>query len=108
MSACATRGQREAPAVVLHAVIEQARPTPYEVVVAGEGDGVRVEVADRGLPGTSSSPEQCKYIAGHCDAHIAVVENQSQLDKLLKVRAAPLAPTTCPIRSPRRTTSPVR
>ncbi len=36
---------------------------------------------------TSSSPEQCKYIAGHCDAHIAVVENQSQLDKLLKVRA---------------------
>jgi long-subunit acyl-CoA synthetase (AMP-forming) len=36
---------------------------------------------------TSSSAEQCCYIAGHCDADIAVVEDRAQLDKLLRVRA---------------------
>lgn len=35
---------------------------------------------------TTSSAEQCKYIAGHCDAQIVVVEDADQLAKLKKVR----------------------
>ena len=35
---------------------------------------------------TTSSPEQCQYIAGHCDASVVFVEDQSQLDKFLAVR----------------------
>lgn len=36
---------------------------------------------------TTSSPEQLAYIAGHCEAPIAVVENSSYLDRLDQVRA---------------------
>ena len=34
---------------------------------------------------TTSAPEQCQYIAGHCDAQIAVVEDAGQLEKFKKV-----------------------
>jgi long-subunit acyl-CoA synthetase (AMP-forming) len=36
---------------------------------------------------TTSSPEQCEYIANHCDAVAAFVENQEQLAKFLAIRA---------------------
>lgn len=36
---------------------------------------------------TTSSPEQCQYIANHCDAPVVFVENQEQLSKFLAVRA---------------------
>jgi long-subunit acyl-CoA synthetase (AMP-forming) len=36
---------------------------------------------------TTNSPEQCQYIAGHCDASIVFVEDQSQLAKFLEVKA---------------------
>ncbi|MBS1152737.1 MAG: long-chain-fatty-acid--CoA ligase [Myxococcaceae bacterium] len=36
---------------------------------------------------TTSSPEQIEYIAGHCEAPIALVENDQYLEKLLAVRA---------------------
>lgn len=35
---------------------------------------------------TTSSPEQCKYIAGHSEANIAVVENAEQLAKFKEIR----------------------
>jgi long-subunit acyl-CoA synthetase (AMP-forming) len=35
---------------------------------------------------TTSSAEQCRYIADHCEAAVAVVENRAQLEKLLAVR----------------------
>ncbi len=36
---------------------------------------------------TTSTPEQCQYIASHCDAAIAVVEDAEQLAKFVAVRA---------------------
>ena len=36
---------------------------------------------------TTNSAEQCEYIARHCDASVAFVENQEQLAKFLAVRA---------------------
>lgn len=36
---------------------------------------------------TTNSPEQCEYIAKHCDASVAFVENQEQLAKFLAVRS---------------------
>jgi long-chain acyl-CoA synthetase len=36
---------------------------------------------------TTSSPEQVAYIAGHCEAKIALVENEAYLERLLSVRA---------------------
>jgi long-subunit acyl-CoA synthetase (AMP-forming) len=35
---------------------------------------------------TTSSAEQCEYIANHCEASVVFVENQEQLKKLLSVR----------------------
>ncbi len=35
---------------------------------------------------TTSSPEQCQYIAAHCDAAVVFVDDQAQLDKFLQVR----------------------
>jgi long-subunit acyl-CoA synthetase (AMP-forming) len=35
---------------------------------------------------TTSSPEQCQYIASHCDAPVVFVEDQEQLAKFLAVR----------------------
>jgi len=35
---------------------------------------------------TTNSPEQCKYIAGHSEANIAVVENAEQLAKFKEIR----------------------
>lgn len=35
---------------------------------------------------TTSSPEQCEYIANHCEAAVVFVENQVQLAKFLAVR----------------------
>jgi long-subunit acyl-CoA synthetase (AMP-forming) len=35
---------------------------------------------------TTSSPEQCAYIAGHCEAPVVFVEDKSQLAKFLAVR----------------------
>jgi long-subunit acyl-CoA synthetase (AMP-forming) len=35
---------------------------------------------------TTNTPQQCKYIAGHSDSNIAVVENQDQLAKFLEIR----------------------
>ena len=35
---------------------------------------------------TTSSPEQCQYIAGHCEAPVVFVEDQEQLAKFLAVR----------------------
>ena len=35
---------------------------------------------------TTNSPEQCAYIAGHCDASVAVVQNEQQLQKFKEVR----------------------
>ncbi|PRP97534.1 Long-chain-fatty-acid--CoA ligase FadD15 [Enhygromyxa salina] len=34
----------------------------------------------------TNSPEQCQYVAGHCDANIAIVENEEQLAKFLAIR----------------------
>lgn len=42
-----------------------------------------------GLPAgiyTTSSPEQCHYIAQHAECQIAVVENHTQLEKFLEIR----------------------
>ncbi len=36
---------------------------------------------------TTSSPEQVEYIAGHCEAPVALVENETYLDRLESVRA---------------------
>ena len=36
---------------------------------------------------TTSSPEQCEYIAKHCDAVVVFVEDQAQLEKFLQIRA---------------------
>lgn len=35
---------------------------------------------------TTSSPEQIAYVTGHCEAPIALVENEEYLDRLLSVR----------------------
>jgi long-subunit acyl-CoA synthetase (AMP-forming) len=35
---------------------------------------------------TTSSPEQCEYIANHCEAAVAFVENQEHLAKFLGIR----------------------
>ena len=35
---------------------------------------------------TTSSPEQCQYITDHCDAAVAVVENEAHLAKFKEVR----------------------
>lgn len=35
---------------------------------------------------TTSSPEQCEYVAGHADSNIAIVEDQDQLAKFLEIR----------------------
>ena len=35
---------------------------------------------------TTNSPEQCQYIAHHCDAQLVVVENADQLAKFKKIR----------------------
>jgi long-chain acyl-CoA synthetase len=35
---------------------------------------------------TTNSPTECRYIVGHSEAPVVVVENQSQLDKILQVR----------------------
>ena len=35
---------------------------------------------------TTSSAEQCQYIADHCEAQVAVVENRTHLEKFLAVR----------------------
>lgn len=35
---------------------------------------------------TTNSPDQCKYIAAHAEAQIAVVENEAQLAKFLEIR----------------------
>ena len=46
-------------------------------------------IAAGGLPAgiyTSSTPEQCHYIADHAEAAIAVVENQSYLETFLSIR----------------------
>lgn len=46
-------------------------------------------IAAGGVPAgiyTTSSPEQCEWIARHCDARIAVVENEEHLAKFLAVR----------------------
>jgi long-subunit acyl-CoA synthetase (AMP-forming) len=34
---------------------------------------------------TTSTPEQCKYIAGHSDSNLAIVENEEQLAKFLEI-----------------------
>src|SRR5687767_4386544 len=36
---------------------------------------------------TTSSPEQCEYIANHCEASVVFVENQEQLAKFLAIRS---------------------
>src|SRR5688572_30783353 len=36
---------------------------------------------------TTSSPEQCAYIAGHCEAAVVFVEDQEQLAKFLAIRS---------------------
>jgi long-subunit acyl-CoA synthetase (AMP-forming) len=46
-------------------------------------------IAAGGLPAgiyTSSTPEQCQYIAGHADAGIAIVENEAHLATFLALR----------------------
>ena len=46
-------------------------------------------IAAGGIPAgiyTTNTPEQCRYIAAHCDARIAVVENAEQLAKFRAVR----------------------
>src|SRR5689334_16041901 len=35
---------------------------------------------------TTSSQEQCQYIASHCDASVVFVDDQSQLDKFIAIR----------------------
>ena len=35
----------------------------------------------------SSAPEQVQYLAGHCDAKVAIVEDTGYLERVLKVRA---------------------
>ena len=42
----------------------------------------------RGLPTgiyTTTKPEECQFVADDCKANIIVVEDQKQLDKILKV-----------------------
>ena len=36
---------------------------------------------------TTNSPEQCQYIAHHCEAQIAVVEDAAQLEKFKKIQS---------------------
>ena len=35
---------------------------------------------------TTNSPEACHYVAENCEANVIVVENDQQLQKILKVR----------------------
>lgn len=35
---------------------------------------------------TTNTPEQCKYVAGHSDSNVAIVENAEQLAKFLQIR----------------------
>ncbi|XP_024860843.1 long-chain-fatty-acid--CoA ligase ACSBG2-like isoform X2 [Kryptolebias marmoratus] len=35
---------------------------------------------------TTNSPEACQYVAANCEANVLIVENQKQLDKILKVK----------------------
>ncbi len=35
---------------------------------------------------TTSTPEQCEYVASHSDSNVAVVENATQLEKFLEIR----------------------
>ncbi|MED6272780.1 Long-chain-fatty-acid--CoA ligase acsbg2 [Characodon lateralis] len=35
---------------------------------------------------TTNSPEACHYVAANCEANVLVVENQKQLEKILKVK----------------------
>ena len=35
---------------------------------------------------TTNSPESCEYVAGNCEANLCIVENDAQLQKMLKVR----------------------
>ena len=35
---------------------------------------------------TTNSPEACQYVAANCSANIIIVENDMQLQKILKVR----------------------
>ncbi|XP_053181864.1 long-chain-fatty-acid--CoA ligase ACSBG2-like [Scomber japonicus] len=35
---------------------------------------------------TTNSPEACQYVAANCEANVLVVENQKQLEKILKVK----------------------
>ena len=35
---------------------------------------------------TTSSPEQCQYIAAHCEASVVFVDDQAQLDKFIAIR----------------------
>lgn len=37
---------------------------------------------------TTSSPEQCSYVAGHSESLVAFAENQKQVDKFLAVRSS--------------------
>ncbi len=46
-------------------------------------------IAAGGLPAgiyTTSTPEQCQYVAHHCEAAVVVVENPDQLAKIRRVR----------------------
>lgn len=48
-------------------------------------------IAAGGVPAgiyTTNTPEQCQYIAEHCGARVAFVENEEQLAKFLLVRAS--------------------
>lgn len=35
---------------------------------------------------TTNSPEACQYVAANCEANVLVVENQKQLEKILKIK----------------------
>ncbi len=46
-------------------------------------------VTNRGLATgiyTTNNPEACQYVAHNCKANVIVVEDQTQLDKILQVR----------------------
>ena len=34
---------------------------------------------------TTNSPEACQYVVGNCEANVVVVQNDAQLQKILKV-----------------------
>ncbi|HVX38717.1 MAG TPA: AMP-binding protein [Gemmatimonadaceae bacterium] len=48
-------------------------------------------IAAGGVPAgiyTTNTPEQCQYIADHCEARVAFVEDEEQLAKFLRIRAS--------------------